>query len=176
MALNEGMALPVLQCRDMFDPKPHMIPGRVKIWMQAATSKPERAACYECGPTSVDVSALVGSPALILDVDLARCTPKEMFEAPAMRLSVHCDRPSDVTSKIRGLVGWFDLVCCDAHAETVLETGPHAPGTHWEQMWLPFEDPIALPVDFDIRLRISNRRTATCVLPELAVDVCESNT
>ena len=45
MALNEGMAQPLLRCRDAFPVKPHMLPGLLRIWVQ-----PAELTAGRCGP------------------------------------------------------------------------------------------------------------------------------
>lgn len=177
MGLSEGIALPLVQCRDCFVPTPHMIPGRLSVWIQAAMAPPRKGSHFQCGPALANVDSLVGKPHLLLDVDLQHCTNEDMFEAVTQRLSAvrHRDNMGNDSKRtensVCGLLGWFDLYCCSEHHDTVLQTGPTALDTHWHQTWLPFEEPVLLPADFDVCMRVIHDQRWSDGMPVLAVDV-----
>ncbi|CAE7717771.1 unnamed protein product, partial [Symbiodinium sp. KB8] len=124
LGLNEGMALPLLRCRDSFNPRPLMVPGLLRIWIQAAASAPAGAG-RRCGPLACSSEVLVGSPCLLLEADLNTCRPgsaADLFEAAGQQLSLKEIEES------AGLVGWFDLHCSREHEDSkhqVLERSEH---------------------------------------------------
>ncbi|CAE7407817.1 Prmt3, partial [Symbiodinium sp. CCMP2456] len=162
LGLNEGMALPLLRCRDSFNPRPLMVPGLLRIWIQAAASAPTGAG-RRCGPLACPSEALVGSPCLLLEADLNTCSAADLFEAAGQQLSLKEIEDS------AGLVGWFDLHCSREHEDVVLSTSPWAPQTHWAQCWMPFRRPLS-QVSVEVRLRLV-AQTSTAGLPELCLEL-----
>eukprot|EP00439_Symbiodinium_sp_Y106_P077192 s501_g16.t1 len=113
LGLNEGMALPLLRCRDSFNPRPLMVPGLLRIWIQAAASAPAGAG-QRCGPLACSSEVLLGSPCLLLEADLNTCSPgsaADLFEAAGRQLSLK-------EMESAGLVGWFDLHCLREHEDS----------------------------------------------------------
>ena len=101
--------------------------------------------------------ALRQEPALLLELDLQRCVLEEIFEPKRLELA----------SEAMGLVGWFDLHCCQEHADFVLSTSPFSGETHWQQCVLPFDRPQRL-----LELTCS-LRPQSCGLPELTISLKE---
>ncbi|CAJ1408200.1 unnamed protein product [Effrenium voratum] len=147
MGLNEGMVRPLLHCRDAFDPKPHMLPGLLRIWVQPCEGD------GRCGPAVIRSEQLRGTPQLVLEADLNTCSLEDLFVTCTVQLGAS------------GLVGWFDLQCCAEH-QLVLSTSPHAAATHWAQCWLPFGE--RLDGAARLRLRLAPQSTG---LPELCVEL-----
>ncbi|CAK9039094.1 unnamed protein product [Durusdinium trenchii] len=164
MALNEGMARPLLRCRDSLcraSCRPRMLPGLLRIWVQAAS--PPGAKAMKCGPRAIPEEYLHGNPHLLLDLDLNTCSIEDLFESPPKRFQL--SGGSDGSAS--GLVGWFDLQCCREH-EVILSTSPSAPTTHWLQCWMPFQTPLgsAQVKALHVKIQLVPQSTG---LPELCV-------
>ena len=104
---------------------------------------------------------LQGNPELLLDVDLNTCSMEDLFESPMCKLQLKMEAS--------GLVGWFDLQCCNEHKDVILSTSPSAPKTHWLQSWMPFQKPL----NSDLHLQIRLLPQSSAGLPELCVVISE---
>jgi len=153
------MALPLLRCRDSFTPRPRMIPGLLRLWIQPAATAPP-GGNGRCGPFAVPAETLQGSSRLLLEADLNSCGPRDLFETPGCQVDLG-------TAESAGLVGWFDLHASREHEDVQLTTAPTAPQTHWVQCWMPFRRPLSKLV-VQVRLRLV-AQSAAAGLPELCL-------
>eukprot|EP00435_Cladocopium_sp_Y103_P073185 s164_g42.t1 len=164
LALNEGMAQPLLRCRDALcrgPARPQMLPGWLRLWVQPGQASVQQGAGGDvtCGPRVITTEQLQGSPTLLLDLDLNTCSVNDLFESPGI----------DVESAggATGLVGWFDLHCCKDHPNVVLSTSPSAPKTHWLQCWMPFAKALKGSTKLHVQVQLKPQNLAG--LPELCV-------
>ena len=107
---------------------------------------------------AISSDQLQGTPTSLLDLDLKTCSVHDLFDS-----TLQLDGPAGAT----GLVGWFDLHCCQDHPELVLSTAPSAPKTHWLQCWMPFQK--ALEEDTKLQVQLQLRPQKLAGLPELCV-------
>ena len=75
----------------------------------------------------VEADALMSDPYKILDLDLVRCTKKELQFATQYKLRMN------FADKVHGLVAWFDTPFSNLENPVVLSTSPHQKKTHWTQ-------------------------------------------
>ena len=105
----------------------------------------------------VPSAAVVGEPAVLLELDMHTATADDLF---GWQRDVTLGGGSSA-GPLHGLCGWFDVAFCgraDAPAAecTSLDTSPHAPRTHWGQTALLFKpQPSARPVALRVGLEKS---------------------
>ena len=82
----------------------------------------------------VEADALMSDPYKILDLDLVRCTKKELQFATQYKLRMN------FADKVHGLVAWFDTPFSNLENPVVLSTSPHQKKTHCFYARCPLTD------------------------------------
>lgn len=152
-AFTEGMLPHVLACRDHnLRPGGRMLPSSVELLIAPVESA---ALYYDEGPgfwdrkirgldfspleaeevrQAVSIKTLIGPDELLapaqplVTLDLATASPQDVWCSGQVRFAV------ERSAMLHGLGIWFRA---QLSPSVWLDTGPHAPATHWQQSYLP---------------------------------------
>mmetsp|Transcript_12320 Transcript_12320/g.19545 ORF Transcript_12320/g.19545 Transcript_12320/m.19545 type:complete len:377 (-) Transcript_12320:90-1220(-) len=177
--IYESMLDSVLFARDKWlKADGHMFPDHARLYVAAAEDADYRAdkigfwnhiRGFEFSPLSsmvlqepisdiVDESSLVTPPCCVLELDLCKCSTRDLdFLAP---FSLRVARKDFIHS----LVVWFDVTFGAASPAVVLSTAPSKPGTHWKQTVLYLDEPLvahcgdAISGTLAVRKNLQNHR------------------
>ena len=128
---------------------------------------------------AIGTSALVGAPAVLLDVDMHTVTDADLFGwSRTVSLPTHHETEAEAALSalpVGMLCGWFDVrFCAGGEADesegegtgseggsssscVELSTSPKAPYTHWAQTTLVLDPPLAPGGELAVGLSQSNR-------------------
>lgn len=152
MAVTEAMLPAVAAVRDRcLAPDAALIPARVTLWaapIDDAALRADSAAWWLTRPYGLDLTplrarelerqatrveriapaALLARPELLEALDVRTAGAAELTFATRLAFTVERDGTLD------GLAGWFEA---ELAPDVLLDTGPHAPETHWRQHVFP---------------------------------------
>jgi SAM-dependent methyltransferase len=181
-AVIENMLDSVLVARDRWlRPGGRLLPGAVELWIAPMADRflvgslvdcwtrdlygldftpLQQAALGQSAARSVGAQSLLAQPQVVHRIDVAASAAGSMrFAGAATFMATHAAR--------------LDGVACHFTAElapgVTLDTGPHAPSTHWLQHVLPLP-PVEVQRGDAIRLELGSRPSDFSRRPEIALD------